>query len=108
MWIYYTGDAITFPTGKYNMDGQVFFYYTERNTYRMPAYHRLDLGANLQLKQKKTYSSELSFSLYNAYGRKNAYMINFREAKEDPTKTEVVRTTLFQWLPSISYNFKFK
>ena len=107
-WIYYTGDAITFPTGKYNMDGQVFFYYTERNTYRMPAYHRLDLGANLRLKQKKTYISELSFSLYNAYGRKNAYMINFREAKEDPTKTEVVRTTLFQWLPSISYNFKFK
>ncbi|WP_461788941.1 TonB-dependent receptor [Pedobacter sp.] len=106
-WIYYTGDAITFPSGKYNMDGQVFFYYTDRNAYRMPAYHRLDLGANLQLKKRKNYSSELSFSLYNAYGRKNAYSITFREAENDPTKTEVVRTTLFQFLPSISYNFKF-
>jgi len=90
------------------MDSQTFFYYTERNMYRMPAYHRLDLGANLQLKQKKNYSSELSFSLYNAYGRKNAYTIEFREAENDPTKTEVVRTSLFQFLPSISYNFKFK
>jgi len=106
-WIYYTGDAITFPTGKYNMDGQVFFYYTDRNTYRMPAYHRLDLGANLQLKKRKNFSSELSFSLYNAYGRKNAYTINFREAENDPSRTEVVRTTLFQFLPSVSYNFKF-
>lgn len=106
-WIYYTGDAITFPTGKYNMDGQVFFYYTDRNTYRMPSYHRLDLGANLQLKKRKNFSSELSFSLYNAYGRKNAYMINFREAENDPSRTEVVRTTLFQFLPSVSYNFKF-
>lgn len=106
-WIYYTGDAITFPTGKYNMDKQIFFYYTDRNTYRMPAYHRLDLGANLQLKKKKNFSSELSFSLYNAYGRKNAYMINFRQAENDPTQTEVVRTTLFKFLPSIAYNFKF-
>ena len=106
-WIYYTGDAITFPSGKYNMDGQTFFYYTDRNAYRMPAYHRLDLGANLQLKKRKRYTSELAFSLYNAYGRKNAYSITFRESKTDASKTEVVRTSLFQYLPSISYNFKF-
>lgn len=106
-WVYYTGDAITFPSGKYNIDGQAFFYYTDRNAYRMPAYHRLDLGANMQLKKKKNYSSELSFSLYNAYGRKNAYSITFQESEKDPSVTEIVRTTLFQFLPSISYNFKF-
>jgi len=106
-WVYYTGDAITFPSGKYNIDGQAFFYYTDRNAYRMPAYHRLDLGANMQLKKKKNYTSELSFSLYNAYGRKNPYSITFRESEKDPSVTETVRTTLFQFLPSISYNFKF-
>ena len=106
-WVYYTGDAITFPNGKYNMDGQVFLYYTDRNMYRMPAYHRLDLGANLQLKKKKNFSSALSFSLYNAYGRKNTYAITFREVENDASNTEVVRTTLFKFLPSISYNFKF-
>ncbi|MCJ0741672.1 TonB-dependent receptor [Pedobacter montanisoli] len=106
-WIYYTGDAITFPAGKYNMDGRTFFYYSSRNSYRMPAYHRLDLGANYKLKQRKNFSSELSFSLYNAYGRKNAYAITFRESEKDPSVTEAVRTTLFKFVPSVSYNFKF-
>jgi len=106
-WVYYTGDAVTYPAGKYRVDDQVVFYYTQRNSYRMPAYHRLDLGANCILKQTKRTSSELSFSLYNAYGRENAYYIEFRESENDPAKTEAVQTALFKFIPSISYNFKF-
>jgi hypothetical protein len=106
-WVYYTGDAVTFPAGKYKIDGQVVFYYTKRNGYRMPDYHRLDLGATWLLKQKKRFSSELTFSLYNAYGRQNAFTILFREGKDDPAKTEAVQTALFSVIPSISYNFKF-
>ena len=106
-WIYYTGDAVTFPTGKYNINNQVVFYYTERNGYRLPDYHRLDLGATLQLKQRKKYSSELAFSVYNAYGRENPYTITFRQSEDDPNKTEAVQTALFKIVPSISYNFKF-
>ena len=105
-WIYYTGDAITFPNGKYTVGGQTVYYYTNRNGYRMPAYHRLDLGATMQLMKKKHWSSELAFSLYNAYGRQNAYTISFRDNKDDPTKTEAVQTALFRWIPSVSYNFK--
>jgi hypothetical protein len=106
-WVYYTGDAVTFPAGKYTIDDQVVFYYTERNGYRMPDYHRLDIGATWVLKQKKRFSSELSFSLYNAYGRQNAFTIQFREGKDDPTKTEAVQIALFSFIPSVSYNFKF-
>lgn len=106
-WVYYTGDAITFPTGKYKIDDQVAFYYTQRNGYRMPAYHRLDLGATLTLKSTPKMLSELSFSLYNAYGRENAYSIDFRESETDPNKTEAVQTALFKFIPSISWNFKF-
>src|SRR5690606_26875557 len=76
-WVFYTGDAVTFPAGKYIIDDRTVYYYTARNSYRMPNYHRLDLGATMQLKQKKRWSSELSFSLYNAYGRENAYTIEF-------------------------------
>ncbi|MGZ8551653.1 MAG: hypothetical protein ACXWV2_13365, partial [Chitinophagaceae bacterium] len=94
-------------SGKYIIDDQVVFYYTERNGYRMPSYHRLDLGASLQLKKKGRYSSELNFGLYNAYGRENAYSIEFRESTIDPGKTEAVQTSLFRFIPSISYNFKF-
>ncbi|MCF8448650.1 MAG: TonB-dependent receptor [Taibaiella sp.] len=106
-WIYYTGNAITFPAGKYTVNNQVVYYYTERNSYRMPNYHRLDLGATWTLKQTKKRTSELSFSLYNAYGRENAYTIEFRESKTDPNRTEAVQTALFKFIPSISYNFKF-
>lgn len=106
-WIYYTGNAVTFPSGKYTVNNQVVFYYTDRNDYRMPAYHRLDLGATCKLKEKKRWSSELQFSLYNAYGRENAYTITFRESVNNPQKTEAVQTTLFRFIPSISYNFKF-
>jgi hypothetical protein len=106
-WVYYTGDAITFPAGKYQVDGQTVFYYTNRNAYRMPAYHRLDLGATCKLAQRKNWSSELAFSLYNAYGRENAYTIIFRDNEDDPNKTEAVKIALFKFIPSISYNFKF-
>jgi hypothetical protein len=106
-WIYYTGDAVTYPSGKYQIDGQTVYYFTGRNAYRMPTYHRLDLGATLQLKKRKHWSSELAFSLYNAYGRENAYTITFEDSKEDPNKTVAKQTALFKFIPSISYNFKF-
>ncbi|PZR23987.1 MAG: hypothetical protein DI535_22865 [Citrobacter freundii] len=106
-WVYYTGDAVTFPAGKYSIDGSTVYYYTQRNGYRMPDYHRLDLGATCILKQKKRWSSELSFSLYNAYGHENAYTINFRDNADDPNKTEAVQYALFKFIPSVSYNFKF-
>ena len=106
-WVFYTGDAVTFPNGKYTLDGNTYFYYTNRNGYRMPNYHRLDLAATCQLKKKKKFSSELAFSLYNAYGRKNAYQINFRQSPDNPNETQAEETYLFTFVPSISYNFKF-
>ncbi|MFC6100040.1 TonB-dependent receptor [Olivibacter domesticus] len=107
-WVYYTGDAVTFPAGKYIIDDQTTYYYTERNGYRMPNYHRLDLGATMQLKQRKRWSSELTFSLYNAYGRENAYTIEFQDSKDDPNKTVANQLAIFKFIPSVSYNFKFK
>jgi hypothetical protein len=106
-WVFSTGDAVTFPSGKYQVDGTNFYYYTERNAYRMPSYQRLDLGATRLLKQTKKFSSELNFSIYNAYGYANAYRIYFRDSKTDPSRTEAVKTTLFKFVPSVTYNFKF-
>jgi hypothetical protein len=106
-WVYYTGNAVTFPSGKYEVAGRIVNYFTERNGYRMPDYHRLDIGATWQRKKTEKFESSWNFSLYNAYGRENAYTITFREDENDPTKTEAVQTTLFRWIPSVSYNFKF-
>lgn len=106
-WKYYTGNAITYPSGKYQIDGRDVMYYAERNGYRAPAYHRLDLGATCLLKKTRKFESELAFSLYNAYGRRNAYMIQFKTNEDDPSKTSAYRFALFTYVPSISWNFKF-
>ncbi len=106
-WVYYTGNAVTFPSGKYAIDGRTIFYYSDRNANRMPAYHRLDLGATWIRKKSSRFESSWNFSLYNAYGHENAYMITFRDSKSDPSKTEAVQTTLFKMIPSVTYNFKF-
>lgn len=106
-WVYTTGNAVTFPSGKYTINGNTEFYYTERNGYRMPDYHRLDLGATRYFTKSPMHESSLNFSLYNAYGRKNAYTIDFQDDPNDPTKTQVVKTYLFTFIPSITYNIKF-
>lgn len=106
-WIYYTGNAVTFPSGKYRVNETTTYYYTERNGYRMPGYHRLDLGASCQIKKTKRFESEWAFSIYNAYNRKNAYTITFRDSDTDPNVTEAVKTALFGIIPSVSWNFKF-
>lgn len=106
-WVYYTGNAVSYPQGKYRIDNAWVYVYKGRNGSRMPAYHRLDLGATKQLKKTKKFSSELSLSLYNAYGRENAYTITFEEDKNHPNQTNAVQTSLFRFVPSISYNFKF-
>lgn len=108
LFIYYTGNAVTFPSGKYTINGETQFLYTERNGYRMPAYHRLDLGVTWIRKNTEKFESSWNFSLYNAYGRENAYSITFRESETNPGTTEAVQTTLFRWIPAITYNFKFK
>lgn len=106
-WVFNTGNAVTFPSGKYLIDGKIRYYYTERNGYRMPDYHRLDLGATLTLKKTKTTESSVNFSIYNAYGQKNAYSIDFEQDSDDPTKIKTVMTYLFTFVPSVTYNFKF-
>lgn len=106
-WIYYTGDAVTFPSGKYYVDGNTLNLYTERNGYRMPDYHRLDVGATMILSKSKTSEMSLTFSLFNAYHRKNAYTITFRESEANSQNTEAVRIALFGIVPSITFNFNF-
>ncbi len=103
-WVYYTGDAVTFPSGSYVVDGNLVPLYSERNGYRLPDYHRLDLSATYF---GKNPDSNLNISLYNAYGRKNVYTIDFQASTDNPGTQEAVKTYLFQWVPSVTYNFKF-
>ena len=106
-WVYYTGNAVTFPSGKYEIGEINIGYYTERNGYRMPDYHRLDLGLTWQRKKTEKFESTWNFSIYNAYARENAYFIEFRQNEDNPDVTEAVQFSLFKIIPSVSYKFKF-
>lgn len=106
-WVYYTGNAVTFPSGKYLVNGQTAFYYTERNGYRMPAYHRMDVAATLQAKKTPKFESSWTFSVYNLYGRENAYSIIFQNDPADLSRTQALQYALFRFIPSVTYNFKF-
>lgn len=106
-FVYYTGNAVSYPSGKYEADGRIAFYYSERNGYRMPAYNRLDLGAIRHFAKKKWYHADLAFGVYNAYDRFNAYSINFRQDPNNADKTQALETSLFGIIPYISYTLKF-
>jgi hypothetical protein len=106
-WVFSTGNAVTFPSGKYDIDGKTMMLYTERNASRMPSYHRLDFGATWVRKKTEKFESSWTFSIYNYYGRENAYTITFRNKQSNSEKTEVVLTSLFKFIPSFTYNFRF-
>lgn len=107
LFVYNTGNAITQPSGKYSIEGNTTFVYSERNGYRMPNYHRLDIGATYTQTHKKNYKSSWNFSLYNAYGRENAFTISFQDDPDDASLTQAIQTSLFRWVPSVTYNFNF-
>ena len=107
VWIYYSGNAVTFPSGKYEFNNRQLPYYTERNGYRMPVYHRLDLNLHLDGKERKRFVSDWDFSIYNVYNRHNAYTITFRESETVKGTTEAVRLSLFGIVPSVTWNFRF-
>jgi hypothetical protein len=123
-WTLYTGNAVTLPTGRTIIVGapgttnpsslfSLTPVYPERGNYRMPNYHRLDLGIVYKLNPKRG-TSDLTFSAYNAYSRLNPYFISFEEAKTTsgnnnnaPANYEAKAITLFPIIPSITYNFRF-
>lgn len=104
---YQSGRPITFPTGKYDLDGVTYVTYSSRNKYRIPNYIRLDLGFNVEGTHKlnKVAHSFWSVSIYNLLGRNNPYSMFF--VNED-NRIRAYQVSIFaRSIPSISYNLKF-
>jgi hypothetical protein len=106
-WVFASGMPTTYPTGRFEIDGVYFPIYSGRNEYRKPAYHRLDLSLTYVPKpdSKKRWKGEWNFSLYNAYGRKNPWLITYSQTKTTTPTSDMVY--LFRFVPSVTYNFKF-
>lgn len=108
VFVYATGNAVTFPEGKYRVNGMTIPYFTERNAYRMPPYHRLDISIRIRGKERKRFNTSWDISAYNVYNRHNAYSIYFRENENNPAVTEAVKLSLFGIVPSVTFNISFK
>jgi hypothetical protein len=108
-FIYATGQPVTYPIARMEVGNVILPVYSKRNEYRMPDYHRLDVSLTWKpkTKKKRSWSGEWNFSVYNVYGHKNAWAINFVDDQDTAYKTKAEMTYLFTFVPSITYNFKF-
>ncbi|MCB2409640.1 TonB-dependent receptor [Hymenobacter lucidus] len=109
-WVYGTGNAVTLSEGRYRLAPyEQYEEYGERNSYRMRAYHRLDLDLS-KTKKKKWGEVVNSFSLYNAYSRRNPYYIYLSrdfDYQSGNSKAVYKQLSLFPIIPSFSKSFKF-
>ena len=119
-WIYVTGGAITTPTGFYTYNGYTVPVYGSKNNSRLPDYHRLDLALTYHFNPDKwKYKHSVMLSVFNAYGRKNPFSLNYNKIMNDngdfvvPTDMEggyeIIPTTVSVAgvIPSINYIFRF-
>lgn len=113
---YSTGRPLTLPAGKYEYGDYYPDVLTERNAYRLPAFHRLDLSVTLNPRKNATrrWKGQWVFSVYNVYNRKNPFTIYTRVRQDkdgnilgDGTEKEARLIYLFPVLPSVTYNLKF-
>ncbi|SFQ59266.1 TonB-dependent receptor [Hymenobacter arizonensis] len=104
--VYGSGNATTLSQGRYQLGPfDTYEDYGSRNSYRMAPYHRLDLDLS-KTKKKRWGEVVNSFSVYNAYNRRNPYFIYLgrKEGSEDLSYRQV---SLFPILPSFSKTFRF-
>ena len=110
-FVFNSGRPTSFPTARYEVgQGVDVIDFSERNDFRIPNYHRLDVSLTLEPghKRKRKWEGSWTFSIYNLYGRQNAYSIFFgRREVTDPPLTPYRLAILARPLPSFSYNFKF-
>ena len=125
-WVYGTGNALTLPVSRFTgvsdnllsvtNDGKTYSIwrgprvseYGEKNSFRAEAFHRMDVAVQFH-KKKKHHERTWEFGVYNVYNRRNPFFYDISEtANANGTNTSTLkRYSLFPFLPSFSYNFKF-
>lgn len=116
-FVYTSGAPTTLPQGRFALQDiyqggtQAVPIYPARNSYRLIPYHRLDLGMVYKLRPSRMGGDrDLTFSIYNAYNRRNAYFIYFDQTRDKATDKvtgyQAKQVSLFPIIPSVTYNFK--
>lgn len=107
---YSTGRPVTVPISVYeNFDVTGIYVFSDRNAFRIPNYHRLDIAYDYypNIKKNRSYKTFWSFGLYNVYGRNNAYSVFFEQSNGSPPKANSL-AIIGVPLPSITLNIEFE
>ena len=108
-FVFNSGRPLTAPVAEFYLgDGGHFFDYSERNEFRIPVYHRLDMSITLTRGNIRTnkYKGSWTFSVYNVYNRRNAFSVFYRRDINEPPVAYKL-SVLGSILPSVTYNFQF-
>ena len=116
-WTYGTGYPITLATEHYTVNGNDIFVYSEKNSYKMRDYHRLDVAVNFK-KKTKWGERTWTISIFNLYNRQNPYYYYYDRKLLGNTfngstfipvydDLKLYQKSLFSIFPSASYSFKF-
>ena len=108
--VYISGKPVTLPDKLLVIDENLISEYGEMNTYRLPAYYRMDISANYKVITRRKLESTLSFSIYNVLNRANPFFVYFKTTgsiEKYNLNIEAKQISLFPILPSISWEFKF-
>lgn len=107
-FVYNTGQTYTAPVGAYQLtllDGTVadFIHVGDKNGYRLPAYHRLDLSVTYRFTLGQT-KSNLGFSFFNVYGRDNVW---YREFDVEDNEIIIMDVNTLGFTPNVFFSIKF-
>ena len=106
-FVYYTGNAATYPTSTYQFGGTSVLNFSDRNAYRLPNSHRLDVSytykPNKKPKHPKRQVSHV-FSIYNIYAQKNPYFVTYEPSGSG---VNITQQSLFTIVPSYTYQISF-
>ncbi len=99
---YTTGRPISLPESSYRVGGAIVFGDINRNTFRVPDFHRLDLAVTLAGNNRKDrkFSTSWTFSIYNVYGRKNVFSVFINGEDGKPRQLSVLGAPF----PSLTFN----
>ncbi len=113
-FVFISGRPVTLPEQKYTFEGKQVVVFSDRNEYRIPPYHRMDVSITLDenLRKKRMWKGSWTLSIYNLYGRKNPYSVFYRREPSEQIR-ERISNAIYKFsvigvpVPSITYNFKF-
>ena len=124
VWVYGTGQAVWLPVGhfygfRHDPGGAMDYFeqdnsrllrvYGDRNSVRMRAYHRLDLSMQMKRNLRWTHRT-LSFGAYNAYSRKNPFLLQTKNASDEGgdelNYLVFEQVTAFPVIPFVNYRLE--